>query len=104
MIASFSWEIVGGDTHMTSTLRGGGGGFLFKIGRPRSRGWKNSGHRWTGEWRVSKIGQFYGRHMCIVSNYHLIKHLFINLKKKSFQCFQNILSIHVFAFFMKSII
>ena len=85
-------------------FEGGGGGFLFKIGRPRLRGWKNSGHRWTGEWRVSKIGQFYGRHMCIVPNYHLIKHLFVNLKKKLFQCFQNILSVHVFAFFMKSII
>ena len=30
MIASFSWEIVGGDTHMTSTLRGVEGGFCLK--------------------------------------------------------------------------
>ena len=46
-----------------------GRGDLFKIGRPRSRGWKMVVHRWTrgmeGSW---KLNSFHGRHMCIVPN------------------------------------
>ena len=40
---------------------GGGGGWgegSFEIGRPRWRGWKNFGHRWTKWWGVLKIRQF----------------------------------------------
>ena len=37
---------------------GGRGVGSFKIGRPRSRGWKSFGHRWTAGWGVLKIRQF----------------------------------------------
>ena len=33
-------------------------GCSFEIGRPRSRGWKSFGRRWTRGWEVLKIGQF----------------------------------------------
>ena len=53
---------------------------LFKIGRPRSRGWKNFGRRWTrcvcvcvwrggGSW---KLDNFHGCHLCIVPNADVI--------------------------------
>ena len=38
-------------------FRDGGEG-RFKIGPPRSTGWKNFGHRWTRGWGVLKIGRF----------------------------------------------
>ena len=35
-----------------------GGWVSFKIGRPKSRGRKNFGRRWTRRWGVLKIDQF----------------------------------------------
>ena len=35
-----------------------GKGVSFESGRPRSRGWKNFGRRWTGGGGVLKFGKF----------------------------------------------
>ena len=45
------------------------GGGSFEIGRPKSRGWKNFGRRWTSAGEGVRIGQFsWTSYVCVIPN------------------------------------
>ena len=57
----FNWLVI--------IWRGGRGGGSLETGRPRSREWKKFGRGWTrGVGESWKLGNFHGRHMCIITN------------------------------------
>ena len=47
---------------LARVVEGEGGGSWFKIGRPRSRGWRKFGGRWTENRGFWKSDTFLGRH------------------------------------------